>query len=227
MKIKLFLILAATIIFATACNSSQVKQGQGAPQTSQNAVLLGVPGLQGTSISEPTGNASSNSQQVSTSKQPVAPKPNPKSTTKVSSAPIVQTAPATTIETPSLNTPTPVPQVIQQPVYTPPTPTVDNSQAQQQAALAAQQAQQQKTNQINALTSAYNTQINTLNQQILGIKSQYYSDLTNIESDSGDMAAANGRAQNLLNTNNAKIAQIQDQEQQLYINYESQIGSIQ
>jgi len=100
-------------------------------------------------------------------------------------------------------------------------------QANQQAAqAAAAQAQQQKTNQINALTSQYNTQLNALNQQIIDIKNQYYIDLANIQSRPEGLAEQQGEEQNLLNKDNAQIAQIQLQEQQLYVTYQSQLNAL-
>jgi len=102
--------------------------------------------------------------------------------------------------------------------------TLQQQQAQaQQEQVQAAAAQQQKTNQINALTSSYNTQYNALQQQIINIKSKYYTDLANIENSRTNLAEAQGEEQNLLNQDNSEISQIQLQEQQLYLNYETQV----
>jgi hypothetical protein len=97
--------------------------------------------------------------------------------------------------------------------------------AQQQAQATA--AQQQKTNQMNALTSAYNTQYDALQQQIINIKNQYYADLGSIgNTPGGSIQSAAGQAQNLADKDNAQIAQIQLQEQQLYLDYESRLNAL-
>ncbi len=105
--------------------------------------------------------------------------------------------------------------------------TLADQQAQQQAAL---EAQQEKTNQINALTSQYNTQFNALTQQILNIKKQYYIDSaaqTNQDIAMGTPTGLGGaHQQNLLDKANGQIAQIQLQEQQLYLNYQTQLNAL-
>jgi hypothetical protein len=106
------------------------------------------------------------------------------------------------------------------------------SQQQQQIEYQRQQTQatatqQQKTGQINAITSQYNVQKIALDQQIIDIKNQYYKDLAKIENSPGlGMSEAIGEEQNLLNKDNALISQIQLQEQQLYLDYLARINTI-
>ena len=75
------------------------------------------------------------------------------------------------------------------------------------------------------LTSDYNAQYNALQQQIIDIKTQYYIDLKNIDGTAGFLAQANGLKQKATDEANAKIQQIQLQEQQLYLNYQSALSS--
>lgn len=100
-----------------------------------------------------------------------------------------------------------------------------NAQAAEQAQATA--ALEQKTNQINALTSAYNTQYNALQQQILNIKSQYYTQEADGCGGGIDEQECEGEQTNLLNTANTQIAKVQLQEQQLYLTYTEQVNAIQ
>jgi hypothetical protein len=98
------------------------------------------------------------------------------------------------------------------------------SQEQQTQAAAAQQ---QKTAQINALTAAYNSQLNALEQQAVNIKTKYYSDVAALQGQGGGMAFLQGETQKLTNDANTQIAQIQLQEGQLLANYNLQISELQ
>ena len=71
----------------------------------------------------------------------------------------------------------------------------------------------------------YNTQKIALDQQIIDIKNQYYAELPTLGAGT-NVAEMAGEQQALLNKDNAQIAQIQLQEQQLYLNYESQLNAL-
>lgn len=101
-----------------------------------------------------------------------------------------------------------------------------SQQQQEQLQQAQLVAAQQKTNQINTLTSQYNTQFNALEQQIINIKNQYYKDLVPIDGSGTNLMEAQGEKQNLLNKDNALISQIQLQEQQLYLDYSTKINAL-
>jgi L-fucose mutarotase/ribose pyranase (RbsD/FucU family) len=80
--------------------------------------------------------------------------------------------------------------------------------------------------QINALTEQYNSQMSALNQQIVNIEAQYQNNLTAAESNSAGMAILEGTEQQLYSKEQQAIAAVQVQEQQLQINYQNQLNSL-
>jgi hypothetical protein len=83
--------------------------------------------------------------------------------------------------------------------------------------------------QLNEVTSNYKAKIAAINQQILDVNTKYYSDLNNLErgGSSGEtMGFLIGEENQLLDTANQTISQLQLQEQQLYLNYQNQLNSI-
>ena len=88
--------------------------------------------------------------------------------------------------------------------------------------------QSQQNGQAAELTAYYNSQLNALQQQILSIRTKYYSDAANptlFEGDTTEMEQ--GILQQDEAQANLQIAQIQEQEQQLYTNYQEQLQALQ
>ncbi len=100
------------------------------------------------------------------------------------------------------------------------------TQYQQQQSQAAA-AQQQTQNQIDTLTTQYNNQLNALNQQILNIKTQYYSNVAAIQQVPEGVELQDGQIQKATDDANSQIQQIQLQEQQLQLTYQEQLSALQ
>lgn len=101
------------------------------------------------------------------------------------------------------------PQISNPPIYTAPTNNTDQTQSQ-----------------INSIIAECNTQINQINQQIIDLKNNYYKRLPGILS-SGTSVVAQGNANLLLNQTNQKIAQLDLQIQQIQLDCQSKISSLQ
>lgn len=88
-------------------------------------------------------------------------------------------------------------------------------------------AQQQKTNQVNALVAEYNSQKNALEQQILDIKTKYYNDKVAASLSGSPLSFVSGRIERLTDDANTQIQKIQLQEQQLYLDYLVKTAAVQ
>ncbi len=107
--------------------------------------------------------------------------------------------------------------IIQPPIqYT--TPNVES--------VSPQTIQNNKQDQVNILTAQYNKELSSLEQQILNIKNQYYTDVANIQKQAIPQEFIDGQITKLTNEDNQKIIQIQLQEQQLYLNYMTKLNSL-
>jgi L-fucose mutarotase/ribose pyranase (RbsD/FucU family) len=100
------------------------------------------------------------------------------------------------------------------------------SQATTSQSVAPQVLPTNSSAQINALTEQYNSQMSALNQQIVNIEAQYQNNLTAAESNSAGMAILEGTEQQLYSKEQQAIAAVQVQEQQLQINYQNQLNSL-
>lgn len=85
---------------------------------------------------------------------------------------------------------------------------------------------QDKINQTNALVAEYNQKLAALEQQIIEIKNKYYQDYQNAARPGSFVSRVEAERQQLLNQANLKIGQIQNEEQQLYLDYQVKINAL-
>lgn len=85
---------------------------------------------------------------------------------------------------------------------------------------------QERQVKVNSITAQCNSQINSLNQQIIDMKNDYYKQVTAIENHPSDLAFQNGRISKLTSDTNQKIAEIDLQIQQIQLDCQKKFNQL-